>query len=115
MLVSFALLGYPPLSFKAHLEVSKSVFGSNAVDAAISLGLLLVMHSDDVIRMYSMERLLEEVRIGCTSPFYVHLLLIICIPIAILFSTLFAPSVLTRRWIPAWWAWPQWACPSTCA
>ena len=61
-LVHFIIFHYPPLEFAIHLEVSKAVFGRNAVDADCSQGLLLVMYHDNTICAFSMEYIFNKVR-----------------------------------------------------
>lgn len=49
-----------PLSLVGVLEIDKSIFGSNVTDAMISQGILIVMHSVGLVRLYSFERISEQ-------------------------------------------------------
>lgn len=59
-LLSMMVFHFPPLAFTAHFSVSKHIFGSNIVDAVISHDLLIVMHSDDSLRAYSLSYIFEK-------------------------------------------------------
>lgn len=61
-LLSMMVFHFPPLAFTAHFSVSKHIFGSNIVDAVISHDLLIVMHSDDSLRAYSLSYIFEKVK-----------------------------------------------------
>ncbi|XP_073401963.1 DDB1- and CUL4-associated factor 17 isoform X3 [Dendrobates tinctorius] len=49
-----------PLSLVGVLEISRNVFGPNVTSALISNGVLTVMHSPGLVRLYSFERILKE-------------------------------------------------------
>ncbi|KAG8432429.1 hypothetical protein GDO86_016904 [Hymenochirus boettgeri] len=49
-----------PLSLVGILEITKHIFGSNVTDAMISHGMLIVMHSVGLVRLYSFERITEQ-------------------------------------------------------
>eukprot|EP00094_Tigriopus_californicus_P002461 TCALIF_02378-PA protein Name:"Similar to Dcaf17 DDB1- and CUL4-associated factor 17 (Rattus norvegicus)" AED:0.06 eAED:0.06 QI:139/1/0.66/1/1/1/3/0/372 len=59
-LLSMMIFHFPPLTFKAHFNVSQSIFGSTIVDAVISHDLLIVMHSDDSLRAFSLNYILDK-------------------------------------------------------
>ncbi|BFZ23000.1 hypothetical protein BsWGS_26039 [Bradybaena similaris] len=52
-----------PLEFICQLAITRQVFGRDVVEAAIFLDILMVMHSTNYIRMYSLERILDKGRI----------------------------------------------------
>ncbi|KAG8559661.1 hypothetical protein GDO81_017404 [Engystomops pustulosus] len=56
----FAVFRVFPLSLVGVLEIDKKVFGSNVTDAMISNGMLIVMHSPGLVRLYSFERILKK-------------------------------------------------------
>jgi hypothetical protein len=60
VLKSFIILESIPLKFLFHFEVKKSVFGSSIQDAAVCLGLLLVMHQNKSIEIFSMENIINN-------------------------------------------------------
>lgn len=61
VLLSLIALHFPPLQFCCHFEVTRSIFGTNIVDANVSQRLVIVMHSDQNVRMYSFEFIMKEV------------------------------------------------------
>ncbi|XP_075687236.1 DDB1- and CUL4-associated factor 17 isoform X2 [Rhinoderma darwinii] len=56
----FAVFNVFPLSLVGILEIDKKVFGSNVSDAMISNGMLIVMHSPGLVRLYSFENISKE-------------------------------------------------------
>jgi len=60
VLKSFIIFESIPLKFLFHFEVKKSVFGSSIQDAAVCLGLLLVMHQNKSIEIFSMEDIINN-------------------------------------------------------
>ncbi|XP_068101634.1 DDB1- and CUL4-associated factor 17 isoform X2 [Hyperolius riggenbachi] len=56
----FAIFSVYPLSLVGVLEIDKNVFGSNVSDAMISSGMLIIMHSVGLVRLYSFERIMEQ-------------------------------------------------------
>ncbi|XP_044160285.1 DDB1- and CUL4-associated factor 17 isoform X1 [Bufo gargarizans] len=56
----FAVFNVFPLSLVGVLEIDKKVFGSNVSDAMISDGMLIVMHSPGLVRLYSFEKIAKE-------------------------------------------------------
>ncbi|KAM4024850.1 DDB1- and CUL4-associated factor 17 isoform 2-T2 [Anomaloglossus baeobatrachus] len=49
-----------PLSLVGVLEIDKDVFGSNVTNVMITNGVLTVMHSPGLVRLYSFERIVKE-------------------------------------------------------
>uniref|UniRef100_A0A8C5RDX1 DDB1 and CUL4 associated factor 17 n=1 Tax=Leptobrachium leishanense TaxID=445787 RepID=A0A8C5RDX1_9ANUR len=49
-----------PLSLVGVLGIDKSIFGSTVTDAMVSCGMLIVMHSVGLVRLYSFERISEQ-------------------------------------------------------
>eukprot|EP00092_Neocalanus_flemingeri_P002450 GFUD01002620.1.p1 GENE.GFUD01002620.1~~GFUD01002620.1.p1 ORF type:complete len:733 (-),score=176.61 GFUD01002620.1:283-2481(-) len=59
VLKSFIIFENIPLQFLYHFEISKLVFGSSIQDAAVCLGLLLVMYQNKNIEIFSMEDIIK--------------------------------------------------------
>ncbi|XP_038607284.1 DDB1- and CUL4-associated factor 17 isoform X1 [Tachyglossus aculeatus] len=60
-----------PLSLIGVLEINKKVFGNSVTDATISHGMLIVMHSSGLVRLYSFQTITEQfmkqkLDLGCT-------------------------------------------------
>ncbi|KAM4698510.1 DDB1- and CUL4-associated factor 17 [Rhinophrynus dorsalis] len=49
-----------PLSLVGVLEIDKHIFGSNISDAMVSHGMLIVMHTVGLVRLYSFERIAQQ-------------------------------------------------------
>lgn len=60
VLFYFAIFNVFPLKLIGVMEIDKKVFGSNVADAMISNGMLIVMHSAGLVRLYSFERIAEQ-------------------------------------------------------
>ncbi|XP_063789549.1 DDB1- and CUL4-associated factor 17 isoform X1 [Pseudophryne corroboree] len=60
VLIYFAVFNVFPLSLVGVLEIDKNVFGSNVTDAMICNGMVIVMHSAGLVRLYSFERIAEQ-------------------------------------------------------
>lgn len=60
VLFYFAIFNVFPLKLVGVMEIDKKVFGSNVADAMISNGMLIVMHSAGLVRLYSFERIAEQ-------------------------------------------------------
>ena len=60
---SFIIFENIPLIFLYHFEVRKSVFGSTIQDASICFGMLLVMHQNSNIEVFSMEEIIKKGRV----------------------------------------------------
>ncbi|XP_069839002.1 DDB1- and CUL4-associated factor 17 isoform X2 [Dendropsophus ebraccatus] len=56
----FAVFNVFPLSLVGVLEIDKRVFGFNVTDAMIADGILIVMHSPGLVRLYSFEQIAKE-------------------------------------------------------
>ncbi|XP_056390351.1 DDB1- and CUL4-associated factor 17 isoform X2 [Hyla sarda] len=56
----FAVFNVFPLSLVGVLEIDKKVFGLNVTDAMIADGILVVMHSPGLVRLYSFEQIAKE-------------------------------------------------------
>jgi len=69
VLKSFIILESIPLKFLYHFEICKSVFGTSIQDAAVCLGLLLIMHQNKNIEIFSMEDIIDH---GETEPEQIH-------------------------------------------
>ena len=69
VLKSFLIFDSIPLQFLYHFEIKKSVFGNSIQDAAVCLGLLLVMHQNKNIEIFSMEAIFanSETEIDLTN------------------------------------------------
>lgn len=60
VLFYFAVFNVFPLSLVGVMEIDKNVFGSNVTDVMISDGMLIVMHSPGLVRLYSFQRIVQE-------------------------------------------------------
>ncbi|CAI9560501.1 unnamed protein product [Staurois parvus] len=60
VLFYFAIFNVFPLTLVGVLEIDKKVFGSNVADAMISNGMVIVMHSVGLVRIYSFERIAKQ-------------------------------------------------------
>ncbi|OCT63588.1 hypothetical protein XELAEV_18044685mg [Xenopus laevis] len=60
VLFYLAVFNVFPLSLVGILEITKNIFGSTVTDAMISHGMLIVMHSVGLVRLYSFERITEQ-------------------------------------------------------
>ncbi|XP_030343396.1 DDB1- and CUL4-associated factor 17 [Strigops habroptila] len=49
-----------PLSFIGMLEINKKIFGNSVSDVAVSNGILIVMHSMGLVRLYNFQAILEQ-------------------------------------------------------
>ncbi|KAM9629108.1 DDB1- and CUL4-associated factor 17 isoform 3-T3 [Morphnus guianensis] len=49
-----------PLSFIGMLEINKKIFGNSVTDVAISNGILIVMYSMGLVRLYNFQAILEQ-------------------------------------------------------
>uniref|UniRef100_A0A8D0KWD9 DDB1 and CUL4 associated factor 17 n=1 Tax=Strix occidentalis caurina TaxID=311401 RepID=A0A8D0KWD9_STROC len=49
-----------PLSFIGMLEINKKIFGNSVTDVAVSNGILIVMHSMGLVRLYNFQAILEQ-------------------------------------------------------
>ncbi|NXN24808.1 DCA17 factor, partial [Nycticryphes semicollaris] len=49
-----------PLSFIGMLEINKKIFGSSVTDVAVSNGILIVMHSMGLVRLYNFQAICEQ-------------------------------------------------------
>ncbi|CAG5116004.1 unnamed protein product [Candidula unifasciata] len=49
-----------PLEFVCQFAITRKVFGRDAVEASVFLNILMVMHSTNYVRMYSLERILDK-------------------------------------------------------
>lgn len=58
-----AVFEVAPLRFLAVIPISKKVFGNDVGDASISNGILFTMHGSDVIKLFSLEEILND----CTT------------------------------------------------
>uniref|UniRef100_A0A6I8NJT0 DDB1 and CUL4 associated factor 17 n=1 Tax=Ornithorhynchus anatinus TaxID=9258 RepID=A0A6I8NJT0_ORNAN len=60
-----------PLSLIGVLEINKKIFGNSVTDATVSHGMLIVMHSSGLVRLYSFQTITEQftkqkLDLGCT-------------------------------------------------
>ncbi|KAM4626735.1 DDB1- and CUL4-associated factor 17 [Discoglossus pictus] len=60
VLFYLAVFSVFPFSLVGIMEINKNIFGSNVTDAMISHGMLIVMHSMGLVRIYSFERITEQ-------------------------------------------------------
>ncbi|NXT27933.1 DCA17 factor, partial [Syrrhaptes paradoxus] len=49
-----------PLSFIGMLEINKKIFGNSVTDVAVSNGILIVMHSMGLVRLYNFQAISEQ-------------------------------------------------------
>ncbi|NWS46738.1 DCA17 factor, partial [Probosciger aterrimus] len=60
VLFCLAVFQVLPLSFIGMLEINKKIFGNSVTDVAISNGILIVMHSMGLVRLYNFQAILEQ-------------------------------------------------------
>ena len=60
VLKSFIIFENIPLKFLYHFEIKKSIFGTSIQDAAVCLGMLLVMHQNKMIEIFSLEEIIDN-------------------------------------------------------
>ncbi|CAH2305744.1 DDB1- and CUL4-associated factor 17 [Pelobates cultripes] len=60
VLIYLAVFRVLPFALVGVLEIDKKIFGANVTDAMICQGILIVMHSIGLVRLYSFERLSEQ-------------------------------------------------------
>ncbi|XP_063285798.1 DDB1- and CUL4-associated factor 17 [Pelobates fuscus] len=60
VLLYLAVFRVLPFALVGVLEIDKKIFGTNVTDAMICQGILIVMHSIGLVRLYSFERLSEQ-------------------------------------------------------
>ncbi|KAM8933781.1 DDB1- and CUL4-associated factor 17 [Pelodytes ibericus] len=60
VLFYLAVFSVFPFALVGVLEIDKNIFGSNVTDAMISHGMLIVMYSIGLVRLYSFERIAEQ-------------------------------------------------------
>ncbi|XP_075465198.1 DDB1- and CUL4-associated factor 17 isoform X2 [Ascaphus truei] len=60
VLLYLAVFRVLPLSLVGILEIDRRIFGSSITDAMVSHGMLVVMHSAGLVRLYSFERIAEQ-------------------------------------------------------
>ncbi|KAM6071242.1 DDB1- and CUL4-associated factor 17 isoform 3-T3 [Chlamydotis macqueenii] len=53
-----------PLSFIGMLEINKKIFGNSVTDVAVSNGILIVMHSMGLVRLYNFQAISEQAKNG---------------------------------------------------
>uniref|UniRef100_A0A8C3LL38 DDB1 and CUL4 associated factor 17 n=1 Tax=Chrysolophus pictus TaxID=9089 RepID=A0A8C3LL38_CHRPC len=64
VLFHLAVFQVLPLSFIGMLEINKKVFGNNVTDVAISNGILIVMYSMGLVRLYNFQAISEQAKNG---------------------------------------------------
>ncbi|NXD63044.1 DCA17 factor, partial [Eolophus roseicapillus] len=60
VLFCLAVFQVLPLSFIGMLEINKKIFGNSVTDVAVSNGILIVMHSMGLVRLYNFQAILEQ-------------------------------------------------------
>ncbi|XP_038061305.1 DDB1- and CUL4-associated factor 17-like isoform X2 [Patiria miniata] len=60
MMKSFVLFSVFPLEVIGHLTVTQQVFGADICNANVSDGMLIVMHRNDRVRMYNLDKIINE-------------------------------------------------------
>ncbi|XP_053554402.1 DDB1- and CUL4-associated factor 17 [Bombina bombina] len=60
VLFYLAVFSVYPFALLGIMEINKDIFGSNVTDAMISHGMLIVMHSVGLVRIYSFEKIAEQ-------------------------------------------------------
>ncbi|OXB77978.1 UNVERIFIED_CONTAM: hypothetical protein H355_009549 [Colinus virginianus] len=60
VLFHLAVFQVLPLSFIGMLEINKKIFGNNVTDVAISNGILIVMYSMGLVRLYNFQTISEQ-------------------------------------------------------
>uniref|UniRef100_A0A8C9F934 DCA17 factor n=1 Tax=Pavo cristatus TaxID=9049 RepID=A0A8C9F934_PAVCR len=60
VLFHLAVFQVLPLSFIGMLEINKKIFGNNVTDVAISNGILIVMYSMGLVRLYNFQAISEQ-------------------------------------------------------
>ncbi|XP_072197813.1 DDB1- and CUL4-associated factor 17 isoform X2 [Excalfactoria chinensis] len=60
VLFHLAVFQVLPLSFIGMLEINKKIFGNNVTDVAISNGILIVMYSVGLVRLYNFQAISEK-------------------------------------------------------
>lgn len=58
--VTFIVFQVLPLRLHSHIALTKEVFKKSITDASVFQGLLIVMHSGNLVRLFSYDRLVEE-------------------------------------------------------
>ncbi|XP_048454764.1 DDB1- and CUL4-associated factor 17 isoform X2 [Rhincodon typus] len=60
VLLHLAMFRVLPLTFVGMLAIDKNIFGNNVTDATVSHGLLIVMYSMGLVKLYSFQRIVEK-------------------------------------------------------
>ncbi|XP_072435421.1 DDB1- and CUL4-associated factor 17 isoform X1 [Chiloscyllium punctatum] len=60
VLLHLALFRVLPLTFVGMLAIDKNIFGNNVTDATVSHGLLIVMYSMGLVKLYSLQWIIEK-------------------------------------------------------
>ncbi|XP_069472297.1 DDB1- and CUL4-associated factor 17 [Ambystoma mexicanum] len=60
VLLYLAVFRIMPLSLVGMVEINKKIFGTNVADATVSHGLLIVMHSIGLVRLYSFQWITKQ-------------------------------------------------------